>query len=65
MSEGYDLDQLVAAMGAERLLVGSGGGDGISATLGVIERSTLPAEKTEAILWRNAARIFGLSEVAA
>lgn len=62
MSEGYDLDHLFAAMGAERLLLGSGGGDGLAATLGVLERSTLPAEAREAICWRNAARLFGLAE---
>jgi predicted TIM-barrel fold metal-dependent hydrolase len=62
MSEGYDLDHLFAAMGAERLLFGSGGGDGIAATLGVVERSTLPAEARDAILWRNAARLFDLNE---
>jgi predicted TIM-barrel fold metal-dependent hydrolase len=62
MSEGYDLDHLVAAMGAERLLLGSGGGDGLAATLGVLERSGLPAEAREAIGWRNATRLFGLAE---
>jgi predicted TIM-barrel fold metal-dependent hydrolase len=62
MSEGYDLDHLFAAMGAERLLLGSGGGDGLAATLGVVERSSLPREAREAILWRNAANLFGLAE---
>jgi hypothetical protein len=64
MSEGYDLDHLYAAMGAERLLLGSGGGDGIAATLGVLERSTLPAEAQQAIRRRNAARLFNLAEAA-
>jgi predicted TIM-barrel fold metal-dependent hydrolase len=63
MSEGYDLDHLVASMGAERLLFGSGGGDGIAATLGVIERSTIPAEAKDAILRRNAAGLFRLAQV--
>jgi predicted TIM-barrel fold metal-dependent hydrolase len=62
MSEGYDLDHLFAAMGAVRLLLGSGGGDGLAATLGVIERSALPAEAREAIRWRNAVRLFRLAE---
>jgi predicted TIM-barrel fold metal-dependent hydrolase len=62
MSEGYDLDHLYAAMGAERLLLGSGGGDGLAATLGVIDRSRLPGDAREAILWRNAASLFGLAE---
>jgi predicted TIM-barrel fold metal-dependent hydrolase len=61
MSEGYDLDHLVAAMGAERLLLASGGGDGLAATLGVLERSTLPEEAREAICWLNATRLFGLA----
>jgi predicted TIM-barrel fold metal-dependent hydrolase len=63
MSEGYDLDQVVVGMGADRLLLGSGGGDGITATLGVIERSTLSTEAIEAILWRNASRLFGMTEL--
>jgi hypothetical protein len=62
MSEGYDLDHLFSAMGAERLLLGSGGGDGIAATLGVLERSCLPSAAREAILWQNAARLFALGE---
>jgi predicted TIM-barrel fold metal-dependent hydrolase len=61
MSEGYDLDHLFSAMGADRLLLGSGGGDGIVATLGVLERSRLPSKAREAILWRNAAGLFGLA----
>jgi predicted TIM-barrel fold metal-dependent hydrolase len=61
MSEAYDLDHLVASMGTEHLLLGSGGGDSIAATLGVIERSMLPGEAKEAILRRNAIRLFGLS----
>lgn len=62
MSEGYDLDHLFVAMGAERLLFGSGGGDGIAATSGVIARSTLPEDARAAILGGNAARLFGLTE---
>jgi predicted TIM-barrel fold metal-dependent hydrolase len=61
MSEGYDLDHLFSAMGAERLLLGSGAGDGLVATLGVLERSCVPSGAREAILWRNAARLFGLA----
>lgn len=65
MSEGYDLDHLVGSMGHDRLLFGSGGGDGIAATLGVIQRATIPAEAKAAILRHNAARLLGLTEAAA
>lgn len=65
MSEGYDLDHLVDAIGSERLLFGSGGGDGIAATLGVIERSTLPAEARDTILRGNAQGLFGRAEAPA
>jgi predicted TIM-barrel fold metal-dependent hydrolase len=62
MSEGYDLDHLFAAMGTERLLLGSGGGDGLAATLGVLGCSALPPDAREAILWRNAVQLFRLAE---
>jgi predicted TIM-barrel fold metal-dependent hydrolase len=62
MSEGYDLDHLVAAMGAGRLLFGSGGGDGVAATLGVVERATLGSADREAILRGNAERLFRLGK---
>jgi predicted TIM-barrel fold metal-dependent hydrolase len=62
MSEGYDLDHVVASMGHDRLLLGSGGGDGIAATFGVIDRSTISPEARDAILWGNAAGLFGLAE---
>jgi predicted TIM-barrel fold metal-dependent hydrolase len=65
MSEGYDLDHIVASIGADRLLFGSGGGDGVAATLGVLERSTIARDAKEAILGRNAAKLFGLAEMLA
>ena len=63
MSEGYDLDHVVGSMGAGRLLFGSGGGDGVAATLGVLERSTIASEAKDAILRRNAAGLFDLAGV--
>lgn len=65
MSEGYDLDHLVASMGAERLLFGTGGGDGFAATMGVIARSTIGEQDRDAILRGNAARLFRLAEMPA
>ncbi|MBV1690578.1 amidohydrolase family protein [Novosphingobium sp. G106] len=65
MSEGYDLDHLVASMGADRLLFGTGGGDGFAETMGVIERSTIGEQDRNAILHRNAAGLFPFVETPA
>ena len=59
LSESWDLDALVASLGAERLLLGSGGGDLLDRTLGIVERSAATAEAKQAILSGNAARLFG------
>lgn len=58
MAEGYDLDHLVVSMGADRLLFGTGGGDGFAETMGVIERSAIGEQDRYAILRGNAARLF-------
>ena len=62
--KGILVDPTVAlARDSQHLLFGSGGGDGIAATLGVIERATIASKDKEAILSRNAARLFSLAEV--
>lgn len=58
LSESWDLDGLAGAMGAERLLFGSGGGDLFDRTLGVVERSSISAGDKDAILSRNAEGLF-------
>lgn len=58
LSESWDLDGMVGSCGAERLLFGSGGGDPFARTLGIVERALAPAEAKEAILSRNAERLF-------
>lgn len=65
MAEGYDLDHLVASMGADRLLFGTGGGDGFAETIGVIERSSIGEHDRSAILRGNAARLFPFVEALA
>lgn len=65
MSEGYDLDHIVASIGADRLLFGTGGGDGFAETIGVIQRSTIGEHDRGAILHRNAARLFPFVETPA
>lgn len=65
MSEGYDLDHLVASMGADRLLFGTGGGDGLAETMGAIERSTIGEHDRAAIFNRNAAWLFPFLEARA
>lgn len=59
LSESWDLDALIASLGAERLLFGSGGGDLLDRTLGIVERSAATAEAKQAILSGNAARLLG------
>lgn len=65
MAEGYDLDHLVASMGADRLLFGIGGGDGFAEAMGVIERSAIGEQDRSAILRDNAARLFPFAEALA
>ena len=58
LSESWDLDALVGSMGHDRLLFGSGGGDLLERTLGVVERSGLAAQVKDAILSANAGELF-------
>lgn len=58
LSESWDLDGMVNSCGAERLLFGSGGGDLFGRTLGIVERSSAPAEAKDMILSRNAEGLF-------
>ena len=59
LSESWDLDGLAGSIGAEHLLLGSGGADLFARTLGIVERSGLAAEAKQAILSGNAKRLFG------
>lgn len=60
LSESWDLDALAGSIGADRLLLGSGGGDLLERTLGIVERSSLAPEAKVAILSGNAVRLLGL-----
>ncbi len=64
LSESWDLDALVGSLGADRLLLGSGGADLLERTLGVVERSSVSGEAKEAILSGNATRLFALEAMA-
>ena len=50
------LDALAGSIGAERLLLGSGGADLFERTLGIVERSGLAAEARQAIAGIRALR---------
>ena len=50
--------QALEVAGPKRLLFGSGGGDLFERTLGIVERASAPAGAKEAILSRNAERLF-------
>lgn len=55
-----DMEGVVVAMGADRLVFGSGGRRLLAATLGIVESCSFDAAAKEAILSRNAAGLLGL-----
>lgn len=58
LSETWDLQALVASIGADRLVFGSGGPRFLSATLNLVEGSALEPAVREAILHGNALRLL-------
>lgn len=59
------IEMLLPDLGAERILYGSDFyGRRVSAQLAKVEFASLSAQDREAILWRNAARVFGIENVA-
>ena len=61
LAEMDSIDQLVEAVGAERVLFGTDNSD-LSYCLGKIAGADLTDAQREAIHWRNAARLMGGGE---